>query len=131
MTLCWLRGQLGCLVGVLSRAFRLMVFRPTPGRAGAVPQPAAATAMVLVLTAFKCVCAASGPLFPSAQYTVGDAPHSVAIQDLDGDGDADLAVANRHSDNVAVLLNQGDGTFAAQVTYAVGNGPVSVATDDL
>ncbi|MCH7841105.1 MAG: FG-GAP repeat protein, partial [Planctomycetes bacterium] len=36
-------------------------------------------------------------------YGAGDRPRSVAIGDLDGDGDADLAVAN-FSDNVSVLL---------------------------
>ena len=37
-------------------------------------------------------------------YGAGDYPISVAIGDLDGDGDSDLAVAN-YSGNVSVLLN--------------------------
>ena len=36
------------------------------------------------------------------------AGHLVAIGDLDGDGAADLAVANESSDDVSVLLNQCD-----------------------
>ena len=34
------------------------------------------------------------------------------------------------SDNVSVLLGNGDGTFQAQKTYAVGDGPHSVAVGD-
>ncbi|MCH7702528.1 MAG: VCBS repeat-containing protein [Planctomycetes bacterium] len=64
-------------------------------------------------------------------YGAGNGPSSVAIGDLDGDGDADLVVANSSDDNVSVLLNNGDGTFAAHVLYGVGNGPSSVAIGDL
>ena len=35
------------------------------------------------------------------------------VADLDGDGDHDLAVANVLSADVSILLNVGDGTFAA------------------
>ncbi|MDI1452030.1 VCBS repeat-containing protein, partial [Polyangium sp. 6x1] len=63
--------------------------------------------------------------------TVGVGPHSVATADLNGDGKPDLAVANGSSDNVSVLLNQGNGTFAAAVHYAAGLIPTSVATADL
>ena len=64
-------------------------------------------------------------------YGAGNDPTSVAIGDLDGDGDADLAVANSFSDDVSVLLNSGDGTFAADVIYGVGLYPYSVAIGDL
>ena len=46
---------------------------------------------------------------------------SVAIGDLDGDLDLDLAVRTHCGANdVAVLLNNGDGTFATDVTYGAG-----------
>ncbi len=66
-------------------------------------------------------------------FDAGIEPYSVASGDLDGDMDLDLAVANWLSDDVSVLLNNGDGTFAAQVTYAltVGGAPASVAMGDL
>ena len=64
-------------------------------------------------------------------YGAGDWPHSVAIGDLNGDGDPDLAVANRGSDNVSVLLGNGDGTFQSAVNYGAGDGPSSVAIGDL
>ena len=44
-------------------------------------------------------------------YGAGDFPPSVAIGDLDGDGDLDLAVANYYSNNVSVLRNKGNGDF--------------------
>src|SRR5206468_6161618 len=37
--------------------------------------------------------------------SAGDMPSSLAVEDLDNDGDQDLAVANEGSDNVTVLLN--------------------------
>ncbi|MHC4211372.1 MAG: right-handed parallel beta-helix repeat-containing protein, partial [Planctomycetota bacterium] len=43
----------------------------------------------------------------------------------------DLAVANHLGNDVSVLLNQGDGTFAAAVAYAAGAYPYSVAIGDL
>ena len=53
---------------------------------------------------------AQNPLFaPAVNYGTGDAPRSVFSVDLDGDNDNDLAVANGISDNVSVLLNNGDG----------------------
>ena len=55
----------------------------------------------------------------------------MAVDDLDGDLDADLAVANAGSDDLSVFLNDGSGTFAAGVTYGAGDLPRSVAVADL
>ncbi len=54
----------------------------------------------------------------------------MAIGDLDGDLDNDLAVANQFSDDISLLMNNGDGTFAMHVTYEVGDGPTSVVMGD-
>src|SRR5262249_48927353 len=69
----------------------------------------------------------------ATSYPVGSAPQSVALGDLDGDGFLDLAVANSTYPNgtVSVLKNQGDGTFAAALSYAVGSAPRSVAVGDV
>ena len=40
-------------------------------------------------------------------------------------------MANLFSGDVSVLLINGDGTFAADVTYGAGDGPFSVAVGDL
>jgi hypothetical protein len=68
---------------------------------------------------------------PAVNYGAGDGPSSVALGDLDGDGDLDLAVANGYSNNVSVLLGRGDGSFQRQVNYDAGTGPSSVALGDL
>ena len=59
-------------------------------------------------------------------YTVGSDPQTVCSVDLDGDGDNDLAVANLGSDNVSVLLNNGDGTFAPKRGYGIVPHPFSL-----
>ena len=42
---------------------------------------------------------------PQWRSAVGDQPVSVAVGDFDADSDIDLAVANKETDNVSVLLN--------------------------
>src|SRR6266851_22740 len=60
-----------------------------------------------------------------ANYAVGYSPHSVAVGDFNGDGKPDLAVANDGSNNVSVLLGNGDGTFQTAQMLAAGNEPSS------
>ena len=64
--------------------------------------------------------------------TVGDEPQSVAVGDFDGDDVLDLAVANEDSNNVSILLGDGDGTFtqAVESPITVGDFPFSVAVGD-
>ena len=44
------------------------------------------------------------------------------------DTNLDLAVANQGSNNISILLGNGDGTFTAGTTLAAGSSPVSVVT---
>ena len=108
-------------------------------RRGVVEAPAAAAAETAGVPRARAIsyAGASGalcthPLFAAGlQFDIGGGlPESVAIGDLDGVNGPDLAVA-KDSDDVSVLLNQGDGTFAAAVAYAAGDGPISVAIGDL
>jgi len=56
----------------------------------------------------------TGTLFP------GDTPYGAHGGDVDSDGDLDLCIPNENSSDVSVYLNQGSGTFGAEVTYGVG-----------
>jgi hypothetical protein len=61
----------------------------------------------------------------AASYSTGYYPESVAVEDFNGDGTPDLAVA---ASSVNILLGKGDGTFQAARSYAPGG--VSVAVGD-
>ena len=54
----------------------------------------------------------------------------VAVGDFNGDGKPDIVIANLDSNTVSVLLNNGNGTFAAHQDFAVGSGPFGVAVGD-
>jgi len=74
----------------------------------------------------------SDPLFNSRlDFPAGDGPYEVAVGDMDGDNALDLAVVNRYSNDVSVLLGNGDGTFQSQQRYAVGDEPRFLAIGDL
>jgi hypothetical protein len=79
----------------------------------------------------------SGSFATQVTFATGTQPVSVAIGDIDGDGKADLAVANNSSNSVSVLRNTSSsgsitsGSFAAQVTFATGTSPFSVAIGDI
>ncbi len=51
-------------------------------------------------------------------YDVGDHPNSVVARDFNGDGLVDVAALSRNAGTVAVLLNQGGGTFGAAADVA-------------
>ncbi len=75
--------------------------------------------------------AAAGALFLGQKFAAGDRPVSVAVADFDGDTVPDLVTANNLSNDVSVLLGNGDGSFQAGVSFAAGVHPVSVAVADL
>jgi hypothetical protein len=64
---------------------------------------------------------------PPVVYAAGMGPNYVTGQDLNYDGNLDLVVTNLLSNNVSILLGNGDGTFQAAVNYPVGSSPTSVA----
>jgi hypothetical protein len=81
----------------------------------------------------------AGSFAAKVDFTTGAAPISVAMGDLDGDGKADLAVANSGaaSNTVSVLRNTTTvgsivaGSFAAKVDFATGTQPIWVAIGDV
>jgi len=68
---------------------------------------------------------------PAINYYVGHQPESFFFIDLDGDTDNDLAVANKSSDNVSIILNNGDGTFGVPSNYGDGFDCESIFSIDL
>ena len=76
---------------------------------------------------------AHGALSFAAPITnaVGDAPgRGIAVADFNADSDPDLAVANRNSDNVSILLGGAGATFGAKTDFPVGDFPDSIAVGD-
>jgi len=65
-----------------------------------------------------------------ASFNAGSSPFALATGDFNGDGKLDLVVANFGSNNISVLLGNGDGTFQAAVNYSAGSGPRSIAVGD-
>jgi uncharacterized repeat protein (TIGR01451 family) len=63
-------------------------------------------------------------------YPVGTSPYAIVAGDFSGDGKSDLAVANAGSNNISVLVNNGDGTFKPAVNSPAGTSPQAVAADD-
>lgn len=65
-------------------------------------------------------------------YAAGPFPASVAVGDLDGDGNVDLALADSGPPSeISVLMGKGDGTFQPAVQYSGGDHPHGVAVGDL
>ena len=63
-------------------------------------------------------------------FAVGSGPASVATGEFNGDDKLDLAVANGFSNNVSILLGNGDGTFQPAAAYSAGSSPSAVAVGD-
>jgi hypothetical protein len=83
-----------------------------------------------------------GTFQAAVNYAAGEAPFALAVGDFNGDGHADLVVANNGasrgmfgqdpalaSGTVSVLLGNGDGTFQAPQNYAGANGKSVVVKD--
>ncbi|MDT9547294.1 MAG: FG-GAP-like repeat-containing protein, partial [Chlorobium phaeovibrioides] len=68
---------------------------------------------------------------PRTDYATQSFPLSVSAVDLDGDGAKDIVSANAGSDTITVLLNQGDGTFAAGLEYVTAAYPKALLYEDL
>ncbi len=63
-------------------------------------------------------------------YPVGTTPTFILTGDFNGDGKIDLAVGNAGSNNVSILLGNGDGTFKAAMNSPAGTSPQQMAAGD-
>jgi len=73
------------------------------------------------------VAPTTAPFQPLPAGSISDA---IVAGDFNGDGRTDLAVANYGSEDVGILLGNGDGTFQPQVTYPVGTYPDAIVAGD-
>ncbi|MHC5114776.1 MAG: FG-GAP repeat domain-containing protein [Planctomycetota bacterium] len=82
-----------------------------------MPRPtlAAGPAAAALLCSTAPLLADSPLLYGNPQYQMGRAPNMVLLEDLDGDGDLDVATPNRGSDSVSVRLNNGDGSYGPEI----------------
>jgi hypothetical protein len=67
---------------------------------------------------------------PPTYLSAGNSPVSVATGDFNGDDDPDLAVADRFSSDVSVLLGGPGGSFGSPTNFPTGTLPASVAVAD-
>ena len=68
---------------------------------------------------------------PTASIPVGKAPQGIATGDFNGDDLLDLATVNSTSDDMSILLGNGNGTFQAPVSFGIGKIPMSVVTAEV
>ncbi|HEX3822416.1 MAG TPA: FG-GAP-like repeat-containing protein [Candidatus Sulfotelmatobacter sp.] len=75
----------------------------------------------------------ANPIFLTAagEDSGGQYPSSIAAGDFNHDGKLDLVVVNSGSNNVAILLGRGDGTYQSAVTYLTAANATYVAVADL
>lgn len=73
---------------------------------------------------------AANPTFaPPAFYNTGKTPWEMCSGHFNNDSSPDLAVLNQADSSVAILINNGDGTFASAVKYGVGYNLGLIPTD--
>lgn len=74
-----------------------------------------------------------GNFVSSTSYAVDQFPRAVtaADADFDGNGLLDIATVNADDNTMSLLLNEGGGQLASQVTYAVGRYPFGICAVDI
>src|SRR5579863_4182327 len=68
--------------------------------------------------------------FNQASFATGKSPGGVAIADVNGDGRADLIVANWGNPSISILLGQADGTLGPKNDIPLQDSPEALVTGD-
>ena len=68
---------------------------------------------------------------PVLSAPVGVHPEGLAVGDFNEDGRLDIATSNSASDDISLLLGNGNGTFRSVYSFGVGQNPMFLATGDL
>jgi len=89
-----------------------------------------ALALCSLLSAAALVLPARGQFETRASSPLTSVSYSIGVADFNRDGIVDAAVASFETDQVAVFLGNGDGTFRRPTYYSVGRGPESLAIAD-
>src|SRR5215218_4735463 len=76
---------------------------------------------LMALVGPKPAWAAEPNFAPAQHFSVGISPTTVTNADFNGDGKIDLAAQNFGTDDVSVLLGNGNGTFQNKKDFTVGN----------
>jgi hypothetical protein len=66
----------------------------------------------------------------STYFPVGTSPNALIVGDINGDGRLDLATANGKSNDVSLLLGNGNGTFQSQLRFPVGSSSLALTVGD-
>src|SRR5882672_3030843 len=94
------------------------------------PAPGGGRSGVIFVPVAAAEASTSFPSTPTSSVSVGTMPQGLVTADFDADGKLDLAVANKGSNNVSILLGNGDGTFTLHSSPNTGSGPFSVVAGD-
>lgn len=91
------------------------------------PAPGGGTSNPL---AFQITNSLSTVLMGGTTLAVGTDPRGIITADFNGDGKPDVAVVDRGTNTITILLGNGDGTFATAASYATGFDPIALAVGD-
>src|SRR5438093_618271 len=129
----WLGNSVGIEVGYAGAAKHGK--GPWPKEAREMTGSSARVSLVVAAALFfssllPVPAAAQTVSFARKDFPVGTNPITIAVGDFNGDGVPDLAVADEGSNNVAVLIGNGDGSFQPATFFPVGTNPVWVVVGD-